>query len=37
MKHFNLLGLPEALNHSLHQMQFTEPTPIQAQTIPRAL
>ncbi|SEM99475.1 DEAD/DEAH box helicase [Nitrosomonas marina] len=37
MKHFNLLGLPEALNHALHQMHFTEPTPIQAQTIPRAL
>ncbi|SER34660.1 Superfamily II DNA and RNA helicase [Nitrosomonas sp. Nm51] len=37
MKHFNLLGLPEALNRALHHMQFSKPTPIQAQTIPHAL
>ncbi len=37
MNHFNLLGLPEALNQALHHMQFSKPTPIQAQTIPHAL
>ncbi|MCP5244577.1 MAG: DEAD/DEAH box helicase [Burkholderiales bacterium] len=37
MNHFNLLGLPETLNQTLHQMQFSKPTPIQAQTIPHAL
>ncbi|MCB1985555.1 MAG: DEAD/DEAH box helicase [Burkholderiales bacterium] len=37
MKHFNLLGLPEALNQALLHMQFSKPTPIQAQTIPHAL
>ncbi len=37
MQHFNELGLPEALNHTLTHMQFTTPTPIQAQVIPHAL
>lgn len=37
MQHFNELGLPEALNHTLQHMQFTTPTPIQAQAIPHAL
>lgn len=37
MEHFNFLGLPEALNHALHHMKFSKPTPIQAQTIPHAL
>jgi superfamily II DNA/RNA helicase len=37
MNNFNLLGLPEALNYALHHMQFSKPTPIQAQTIPHAL
>lgn len=37
MKNFNELGLPEALNRCLQQMQFTTPTPIQAQAIPHAL
>jgi ATP-dependent RNA helicase DeaD len=37
MQHFNELGLPEALNHTLRHMQFTTPTPIQAQAIPHAL
>jgi len=37
MQHFNDLGLPEALNHTLQHMQFTTPTPIQAQAIPHAL
>lgn len=37
MEHFNLFGLPEALNHALHHMQISKPTPIQAQTIPHAL
>jgi ATP-dependent RNA helicase DeaD len=31
------MGLPEALTHTLQHMQFNEPTPIQAQTIPIAL
>lgn len=37
MQHFKELGLPEALNHTLQHMQFTTPTPIQAQAIPHAL
>ena len=37
MQYFNELGLPEALNHTLQHMQFTTPTPIQAQAIPHAL
>jgi len=37
MKHFNELGLPESLNHTLQHMKFTTPTPIQAQAIPHAL
>lgn len=37
MQNFNELGLPEALNHTLQHMNFTTPTPIQAQTIPHAL
>ncbi|MCP5361666.1 MAG: DEAD/DEAH box helicase [Hyphomicrobiales bacterium] len=37
MQHFNELGLPESLNHTLQHMQFTTPTPIQAQAIPHAL
>lgn len=37
MKNFDELGLPEALNHKLQHMQFTTPTPIQAQAIPHAL
>jgi ATP-dependent RNA helicase DeaD len=31
------MGLPEALNHTLLAMQFTQPTPIQEQAIPVAL
>lgn len=37
MQHFDELGLPEALNHTLQHMKFTTPTPIQAQAIPHAL
>lgn len=37
MNHFNLMGLPEALNHALQHMQFSKPTSIQSQTIPHAL
>ena len=37
MKTFNEMGLPEALMHSLNNMQFKVPTPIQAQAIPLAL
>lgn len=37
IQNFNELGLPEALNHTLQHMQFTTPTPIQAQAIPHAL
>lgn len=37
MENFHSLGLPEALLNSLQSMQFTVPTPIQAQTIPHAL
>jgi ATP-dependent RNA helicase DeaD len=31
------MGLPEALMHTLEHMQFTNPTPIQAESIPLAL
>lgn len=37
MENFLSLGLPEPLLHALAQMQFTSPTPIQAQAIPAAL
>ena len=37
MENFNILGLPEALNHTLAHMQFSKPTPIQAKAIPPAL
>ena len=37
MKSFNQLELPEALQHTLQHMNFTTPTPIQAQVIPHAL
>ena len=37
MKNFNEMGLPEALNHTLQHLQFNEPTPIQADSIPLAL
>ncbi|MCB1948719.1 DEAD/DEAH box helicase [Nitrosomonas sp.] len=37
MNHFNLFELPEVLNRALQNMQFSKPTPIQAQTIPHAL
>ncbi|MGB1540158.1 MAG: DEAD/DEAH box helicase [Rickettsiales bacterium] len=37
MKHFDSLGLPQPLMRALAQMQFTTPTPIQAQAIPPAL
>lgn len=37
MKDFRSLGLPELLLSSLEAMQFSVPTPIQAQTIPLAL
>lgn len=37
MKHFHELNLPQALLKALEKMQFTTPTPIQAQTIPIAL
>jgi ATP-dependent RNA helicase DeaD len=37
MKTFQSMGLPEALNHTLQHMQFSEPTPIQAEAIPSAL
>lgn len=37
MKHFDELGLPEALNHTLQHLQFTTPTPIQSEAIPPAL
>jgi len=37
MQNFNELGLPESLNHTLAHMQFTTPTPIQAEAIPHAL
>jgi superfamily II DNA/RNA helicase len=37
MDNFTPFGLPEALYHTLQHMQFTTPTPIQAQAIPLAL
>ncbi|MDZ5762794.1 DEAD/DEAH box helicase [Candidatus Cyrtobacter comes] len=37
MKSFESMGLPEALNKTLRQMQFNDPTPIQAEAIPLAL
>ena len=37
MENFQSLGLPEGLLQSLQFMQYTTPTPIQAQTIPSAL
>ena len=37
MTTFKEMGLPEALNHRLQDMQFNEPTPIQAEAIPLAL
>lgn len=37
MKTFQDMQLPEALNRALQHMQFSEPTPIQAQAIPVAL
>ncbi len=37
MKTFQEMELPEALMHTLSSMQFSEPTPIQAQAIPLAL
>lgn len=37
MDNFDSFGLPEALQHTLHHMQFSKPTPIQAQAIPQAL
>ncbi len=37
MENFNTLGLPEALNKALKDLEFTTPTPIQAQAIPPAL
>ena len=37
MQDFKALGLPQALFHALERMQFTTPTPIQAEAIPLAL
>jgi len=37
MENFDALGLPQPLLHCLQKMQFTKPTPIQAQAIPAAL
>ncbi|HET9869634.1 MAG TPA: DEAD/DEAH box helicase, partial [bacterium] len=37
MESFQELGLPEFLGKSLQQMNFTQPTPVQAQAIPAAL
>ncbi len=37
MENFNSLGLSEPLLQSLERLKFTEPTPIQAQTIPLAI
>ncbi len=37
MNDFQSLGLPQPLMHALKQMQFSTPTPIQAQAIPPAL
>ncbi len=37
MENFKSLGLPQLLMHSLEKMNFTTPTPIQAESIPSAL
>jgi len=37
MQHFDELNLPPALKNALIAMNFTQPTPIQAQGIPLAL
>lgn len=37
MKQFQDFGLPSLLNEALERMEYKEPTPIQAQTIPLAL
>ena len=37
MKTFQEMGLPRALTHTLQNMQFNEPTPIQVKAIPPAL
>jgi len=37
MQDFKALGLPQQLMNSLEKLQFTTPTPIQAQVIPHAL
>jgi ATP-dependent RNA helicase DeaD len=37
MESFQELGLPEFLGHSLQQINFSKPTPVQAQAIPAAL
>ncbi len=37
MTTFQSMGLPEALNQALSDMQFTQPTPIQSEAIPVAL
>lgn len=37
MEDFSSLGLPQPLMQALERMQFTKPTPIQAQAIPPAL
>ncbi|WP_370931027.1 DEAD/DEAH box helicase [Bartonella sp. DGB1] len=37
MKSFEVMGLPESLNHTLINMKFDIPTPIQAEAIPVAL
>ncbi len=37
MESFQELDLPEFLRHSLHQMNFEKPMPVQAQAIPLAL
>ena len=37
MNNFDALGLPESLMHTLQNMQFYKPTPIQAQAIPLAI
>jgi ATP-dependent RNA helicase DeaD len=37
MENFDSMALPESLMHTLKHIQFTKPTPIQAQAIPHAL
>ncbi|MCH2037501.1 MAG: DEAD/DEAH box helicase [Rickettsiales bacterium] len=37
MLHFNEMGLPNALQKTLEEIEFTTPTPIQEQAIPHAL